>query len=220
MSHRGFYWAAALAAGLAVCGQLSADEKGEKVLGEAFKKLHDAKSLEARMTARMPGPAGQSVRLKGTIALMKPNLLRVELTSEEFGATLLFVADGEDYYRVTPQGGTQKDDLDAEPNAFLGVWEGEIDAFFGGEKNLATMNVTWLGSSKVGTTECEKIRAEPKEGVMASTVEYFVGTADRLIYKAVITVPGAEQDGTSQINVLSDIKLDVEKKKEDFKYEP
>jgi hypothetical protein len=55
---------------------------------------------------------------------------------------------------------------------------------------------------------------------MASTVEYFVGTADRLIYKAVITVPGAEQDGTSQINVLSDIKLDVEKKKEDFKYEP
>src|SRR5207247_5614712 len=76
-------WIAALALAFAATAA-RADQKGEEVLGQAFKTLGAAKSYSADMTASMTAPgAPGALTFKGTVKAMKPNYLRVEMKGEQ-----------------------------------------------------------------------------------------------------------------------------------------
>jgi outer membrane lipoprotein-sorting protein len=202
---------------LAAASPIAADEKGEAVLRDAFKTLHDAKTFSADFNASMsiagaPGP----VTFKGTVLAMKPNLLRVEMKGP---STLVFAADGKNYFAYNSQPNTySKTALEAAPTEFLGMWEGEIDAFFGGEKNLPKVTVTYVGTEKIDGVECDQVKAEPKE--RGATAVYSISKADHYIRKAVLTLPGPGGQPVTQTNTLTNIKLNVSKKEGDFKYTP
>src|SRR5687767_12594050 len=70
--------------GLASCAALSAhaDAKGEKILREAFRKLHRARSLTADLVTESVVTGQPTTSGKGTIALQKPNFLSITLSRE------------------------------------------------------------------------------------------------------------------------------------------
>ncbi len=133
-----------------------ADAKGEEALKAAFKKLGAAKTLTFDMATenKFPG-APAPINWKGKVAAMKPNFLSVAMTGESAPS---FFADGKDYY-ITAQGRAQKAPLEAKPTEMQGIWEGEIDAFFGGEKLVDKVQATHTGTEKVGDVECAADRA-------------------------------------------------------------
>lgn len=209
-------WIAALALACAATAA-RADQKGEEVLRQAFKTLGAAKSYTADMTATMTSPgAPGSLTFKGTVKAMKPNFLRVEMKGD--GGNLLFVADGKDYYVPGEGGAAEKMKLEAAPTEFQGMWEGEVDAFFGGEKNLAKVDASYAGTERVGGVECDLVKVKPKQ--MGARVTYAIGKEDHLIRRATITVPSQEGAAVTQTNTLTNIKLDPTLSKDDFKYTP
>jgi outer membrane lipoprotein-sorting protein len=206
------------AACLAVLGLASADEKGEAALRAAFRTLHGAKTYTANaaITINQPGQA-KPINLKGTIAAMKPNLLRVEL-KQASGPGVVFAADGKNYYTYIEAAKQYvKQDLDAAPKEFQGEWEGEVDAFFGGESLLSKGDASYAGTEKVGGVDCDQVKVTPKGP--GATVVYSIGKSDHLIRKSVISV--TQQGRTvTQTSLLTDIKLDGAKKASDFAFTP
>jgi outer membrane lipoprotein-sorting protein len=207
-----------------------ADEKGEKILREAFKKLGESKAMTALLSCKievegLPDP----IAFKGTVAAMKPNLLRVELKGEvsppgggeKRMLEFVYAADGKNYYSFSNANNTYtKAKLDPKPTEFLGQWEGEIDAFFGGEDNVKKVKATYAGSEKVGTVQCEVVKADQEikdqDGeTVKRTITYYIGKNDSLIHQAKF---GAGPQ--NQTNNMTNIKLDAKKEKEDFTYTP
>jgi L-ectoine synthase len=78
---------------------------------------------------------------KGKVAAMKPNYLKVAM---EGNGSPSFFADGTDYYMVG-MGRSAKMPLEKKPTELQGVWEGEIDAFFGGEKLVEKVTTMYAG---------------------------------------------------------------------------
>lgn len=200
------------------CIPLPADEKGEAVLREAFKKLHAARSFTSSITQTLNVPGQEPLIYKGTIAALKPNFLRVELAGPE---QILYVSDGKSYY--TYQGGANeymRMQVAPAPTEFMGQWEGEIDGFFGGEKNVARATVTYVGVETLGGVECDVVKAEPKPGTPGAPVTYAIGRDDRVIRRAILSfrVGGARQ--VTQANVLTDLALNPPLKEGHFEFTP
>lgn len=202
-----------------------ADVRGERLLREAFRKLGAARAMTALITARIEIEGLQeAILLKGTVAALKPNYLRVELRGDlpaRGPIEFIYVADGKHYYSFSSlENAYTKTRLDPNPTEFLGQWEGEIDAFFGGEKNAAKVKATYAGSERVGNRVCEVVRADmevkgPDGAPMKRTITYYIGKNDLLIHQAKFSA--GEQ---TQTNQLSNIRLDAKKEKEDFVYVP
>ncbi|MCS6775618.1 MAG: hypothetical protein RMJ43_00710 [Chloroherpetonaceae bacterium] len=202
-----------------------ADAKGERLLREAFRKLGGARAMTALITARIEIEGLQeAILLKGTVAALKPNYLRVELRGDlpsRGPIEFIYVADGKHYYSFSSlENAYTKVRLDPNPTEFLGQWEGEIDAFFGGEKNAAKVKATYAGSERVGNRMCEVVRADmevkgPDGAPLKRTITYYIGKNDLLIHQAKFSV--GEQ---TQTNQLTNIRLDAKKEKEDFVYVP
>src|SRR5262245_47848167 len=93
-------WALCACAGvlLLLVAAASADEKADAVLRAALVKMHAAKTLTADMTVDVNPPGQAEIHLKGTLAAMKPNFMRVELNGGPM--SILFAADGKNYYTL------------------------------------------------------------------------------------------------------------------------
>ena len=205
-------WAAAAVLAVVAAGWASADEKGETTLRQAYQTLHAAKSFTATITASM---SGDNQTINGTVAAMKPNFLQVELKPP---AGVTFIADGKNYFVY--QGESKqyfKMPLAVAPTEFQGMWEGEIDSFFGGEKSLPKGTITSLGSGKVGTVDCDRVKVEPTGN--GATLTYWIGKADHLIHRTEM-IRSANGQSMTQTNTLSNIKLNAPKKAADFAFDP
>lgn len=202
-----------------------ADDKGEKILREAFKKLGEAKAMTALITSKIEVEGlDEPITFKGTVAALKPNLLRVEMKGDipqRGPIEFIYAADGKHYYSFNSAANAYtKAKLDPKPTEFVGQWEGEVDAFFGGEKNVDKVKATYAGSEKVGARQCEVVKADmetkgPDGETIKRTITYYVGKNDSLIYQSKFS---AGQQ--TQTNQMTNIKLDAKKEKEDFTYTP
>lgn len=210
---QGGLWALAAALCVAAVAPLAADEKGEAAVRAAFKTLHAAKTYTANITTETQFP-DRSISRPGTLAALKPNFLRVEFKGT---SPMLFVCDGKEYHL---QAGDrhQKQPAEAAPTAFLGQWEGEIDAFFGGEKGLAGREMTHTGTETVGGVECDLVKVAGND--QSATVVYAIGKTDHLIHRSAMTMPGPNGTMLTQTNTLSAIKLNAPKAPKDFKFVP
>jgi outer membrane lipoprotein-sorting protein len=205
----------ALAAALCVvtASQLAADEKGEAALRAAFKTLHAAKTYTANIRTETQFP-DRAISRPGTLAAMKPNFLRVEFRGT---SPMLFVADGKEYH-IQAGDRHQKQALEAAPTAFFGQWEGEIDAFFGGETSLDGREITLTGTETVDGVECDQVKVAGSE--QNTAVVYDIGKTDHLIHRASMTLPGPNGTTLTQVNTLTAIKLNVPKTRKDFTFAP
>jgi outer membrane lipoprotein-sorting protein len=197
----------------ASAAQLAADEKGEAVLRAAFKTLYAAKTYTANITTEAQFP-DRAISRPGTLAAMKPNFLRVEFKGT---SPMLFVSDGKAYH-IQAGERHQKQPVEAAPTAFLGQWEGEIDAFFGGDKSLTGREITLTGTESVGGVECDLVKVAGSEHNAA--VVYAIGKTDHLIRRATLTLPGPNGTSLTQTNTLTAIKLNVPKTRKDFVFAP
>lgn len=201
------------------------DEKGEKILREAFKKLGEARAMTALMSTKIEVEGlDEPITFKGTVAALKPNYMRVEMKGEvpmRGPIEFIYVADGKNYYSYNSAANAYtKAKLDPKPTEFLGQWEGEIDAFFGGEKNVNKVKATYAGTDKVGSVQCEVVKADmetpgPDGEMIKRTITYYIGKNDALIHQAKFS-----SGPQTQTNNLTNIKLDAKKEKADFNYTP
>ena len=199
-----------------IAGPSLGDAKGNAILKEAFTKYGAAKTMTAAITINQKDPrTGAPITLKGTVVAMKPNYLRMEVSLGENAQS--FVADGKQYFSYVSAGSVKayrKEPDQAKPVEYQGIWEGEIDSFFGGAASAAKYDAMLTGSEKVGGVECDLVKVEMK--VPERTAVYAIGKLDKLIHRASLTIPvqgGAQQ---SQTNLLSDIKFNVAKTPADF----
>jgi outer membrane lipoprotein-sorting protein len=198
-------------AGLAFFLPLSvrADEKGEKIVREAFKKLHQAQSMTADLTTERTMTGQPSVSGKGTIVLKKPNLLSVTLSSQIGSRTQkqTFVSDGTNYFNYTEGAKNyMRQPALKNPTEFGGEWEGEVDAFFGGEQNADKVNADFTGTETVEGIPCDLIRVTAKQGDNR-VLTYAIGQKDRLIHRTSWTTKLNEKVSLTQSNRLRNIKL-------------
>jgi len=189
----------------------SADPKGETILREAYRTLHAAKSFSATITATR---TGEDDAIAGSVSAMKPNFLRVEMKAP---ADTSFIADGKSYFIYAGRNKQYlKSPLAAAPAEMQGMWEGEIDSFFGGEKCFPKGEVTYAGSVKVGDVDCEGVKvAAPENG----TIVYAVGKTDHLIHRTEIS-HSLDSKALTQTNTLTNIQLKVPVKAADFAFNP
>ena len=185
----------------------AADERGPAILREAYRTLYAARTFTANVTCTTTTPGEPAIVMTGTIAALKPNYLRVELSGDvPVRQKLLFASNGKSY-RILADGMDAEKEAPAEaaPTGFSGEWEGEVDAFFGGEKSLPTGKIEYLGSDKVDDVECDRVRAVIPQG----TVVYSIGKTDHLIRRATISVakPNGGDAPFMQTNTLSRIRF-------------
>jgi len=198
--------------GLASFASLSAqaDEKGEKILREAFQKLHQAQSMTAELTTERTITGQPDAGGTGTIALKKPNLLNVTLTSQAGARRLkqMFVSDGNNYFNYTDGAKNyMRQPAPKNPTEFGGEWEGEVDAFFGGAANADKVNAGFAGTETVDVTPCDLIRVTSKAGGDNRVLTYAIGQKDRLIHRSSWTTKLDEKVSMTQVNRLRNIKL-------------
>jgi outer membrane lipoprotein-sorting protein len=203
-----------------------ADEKGDKILQKAFRKLFAAKAMTADITSTITGDGlpEEGIELKGTVSALKPNYLRVELKGETPRGAFLqtYVSDGKSYFSYdTVSKQYTKEKVSLTPTEFLGMWEGEIDAFFGGEKNALKVKTDYEGEELFNKMPCEIVKTEAK-GLNNSvrTITYTIGKRDSIIYRAVFSAGNPDESNQSQTNVLTNIKLTANKTPADFSYTP
>ena len=215
-----------------------AEAKGDAILRRAFKSLNAARSFSADLKATLTTPnAPAPVVLSGRILAMKPNFLRVELKGPN---APVFVADGKNYYQYqTGAPVYQKELLRPRPTEFVGLWEGEIDSFFGGEANAAKVGATLIASKLVDGVACDIVKAEMQSP--PRTAVYSIGKTDHLIHRAEITMGGAGSprgganrprggpirpmeprpaQPSAQTNVLTSMKLNPPLTASDFVFKP
>ncbi|HVL39261.1 MAG TPA: hypothetical protein VM328_07705 [Fimbriimonadaceae bacterium] len=206
---------AAVAACLTLGGWTALDAKADAILKKAFAKLHAAKSFTADVTTTYKAGA-QTMTWKGTVAAAKPNLFRWELKGA--GAPT-FVSDGTAYYQAS-EGGPYyfKNEIDKNPTEMMGMWEGEVDAFFGGAAKVSSLKTTYVGTETVGGTVCDVVKAEYSDPPRTTT--FAIGQKDSLIYRAEIRMPGPGGQESVQVNTLSNIKLNATVPKTVFAFKP
>lgn len=204
----------AVLANFGLAGPLHADARADSILRQAFEKLHAAKSFSADLSAtiRIPG-AGVSA-LKGRILALKPNYLRVDLQGR---TPMRYVCDGKFYYRQVSHTEYVRERADPRPSVFVGVWEGEIDAFFGGAGLTNGLSTSYRGTETVAGMPCDVVSAEMKNPARAVT--YAITRKDRLIVRAAIRL-GNPPNVQEQINRLQNHRLDAVAAPKDFQFKP
>ncbi len=211
------------------CASLAAahaDEKGDKILRKAFGKLFAAKAMTADITKTISGEGlpAEGIILKGTVAALKPNYLRFEIKGDLPGGAVsfAFVSDGKNYFSYSSSTKQYtKDKVALTPTEFAGMWEGEIDAFYGGEKNALKVKTDYTGEELYNKIPCDLVKAESKgPGNITRTITYTIGKKDSLIYRAVFPEGNPDESSISHTNVLTNIKLTAAKTPADFSYTP
>ena len=211
--------------GCASLSAASADEKGDKILRKAFAKLSIAKSMTADITKTISGegiPEG-GIILKGTVSALKPNYLAVDFRGSFPGGQLRFdfASDGKEYFSYS--GSTKqytKEKVALLPTEFAGMWEGEIDAFFGGEKNALKVKTDYEGAELYNKIPCDIVKVESKTGNIIRTITYTIGKKDSIIYRAVFPEGNPEESSVLHSNVLTNIKWNATKTPADFAFKP
>ena len=198
--------------GLASCAALSAhaDEKGEKILREAFRNLHKSQSLTADLTTQRTLTGQPNMPGKGTIALKKPNFLNIVLSRQADSRTLkqTYVSDGKNYFNYSEGSKNyMRQPAAKNPTEFSGDWEGEVDAFFGGEAAAAKYNADFAGTETLDGTPCNLIRITWKEGGGNRVLTYAIGQKDHLIHRTSWTAKIDETRTLTQTNRLKNIKI-------------
>lgn len=221
---------ACMAAVAAVLGAgvlpVRADEKGDKILRTAFRKLFAAKSMTADVVSTIKGDGlpEEGIELKGTVIALKPNYLRVELKGDVPRGvfTQTYVSDGKNYFSYDSLSKQYtKEKVSQTPSEFLGMWEGEIDAFFGGEKNALKVKTEYQGEELFNKIPCDIVQVEAKGlGSTTRTITYTVGKKDSLIYRASFSAGNPDESNQTQTNVLTNIKFTANKTAADFAYTP
>lgn len=198
--------------GLASVAALSAqaDEKGEKILREAFRKLHKAQSLTADLITERKMTGQPDMPGKGTVALKKPNFLNVTLSSQANARTTkqTYVSDGTNYFNYFEGAKNyMRQPAAKNPKEFTGDWEGEIDAFFGGEATADKYNADFAGTETLEGIPCDLIRITWKQEGGNRVLTYAIGQKDRLIHRTSWTAKVNENATLVQTNKLKNIKL-------------
>lgn len=187
-----------------------ADEKGEKLLSEAFRTLQQARSLTADLETQTETTGNPLVTGKGTISLKKPNLLSV-LVSVPTGAGVrktASISDGKSYFNYREGAPTyMRESVSPTPVQFNGDWEGEVDAFFGGEKIASDLKVDFAGSDTLDGTLCDLIHVNKTGDDRAFT--YTIGHKDHLIYSTSWTAKLDEKTTMTETHRLRNIKLNA-----------
>ena len=206
----------------------NADAKGESIIKEAFRKLYAAQAMTAKITqtTSLANQKGMKVVASGTIAAMKPNYLKVRILSSipaRGKDERTYAATGKEYYSYGSfQNQYRKDTLSAKPTEFMGEWEGELDAFFGGDTTAGLGTAVWKGTEKVGTVTCDLVQftLRPRNNAPERVLNYSIGQTDRLIYKASFRFPSENGQELMQVNLLSNINLKAKLTANDFTYTP
>lgn len=197
-------------AGLASFSALAAqaDEKGEKILKEAFRTLNQARSMTADLATERKTTGQPALTGKGTISLKKPNLLYVLISHQDGARTqkISYITDGKYYFNYA-QGATMymREPVPGSPSQFNGEWEGEVDSFFGGEKNAAKLNADLAGTETLDDTPCNLIRVKQPGDTRVLT--YAIGQTDHLIHQTSWTIKLDEKTTMTQTNRLRNIRL-------------
>lgn len=197
---------------LSCCAALAAqaDEKGEKILREAFQKLHKAQSLSADLVTERALTGQPTVTGKGTIALKKPNFLSVTMSTQSNARAMkqTFVSDGKNYYNYFDGSRSyMRQETEKHPTAFTGDWEGEVDAFFGGAATADNLNADYAGTETLDGIPCDLIRITWKQQGGNRVLTYAIGQKDRLIHRTAWTAKVDEKRSLTQTNRLKNIKL-------------
>ncbi len=207
-------FAVALILASALAGAARADVKGTAILKQAFSTLHAAKTFRAKVT-HTETERRLSREQTGVVLTMKPNLMRFELTGR---MAPTFVSDGKTYYMYA-KGGQIYRKMPVKPNQgeFFGLWEGEVDSFFGGATLVGKVQADYVGPTRHAGKDCDVVRVTMKEP--DRTAVYTIGRADHLIYKSVMTIAEGGRSRT-QTNVLSEIKINGPMKASEFRAAP
>jgi outer membrane lipoprotein-sorting protein len=187
-----------------------ADEKGEKILREAFRKLHKAQSLTADLITERVMTGQPTIPGKGTIVLKKPNFLYVTLSRQVNSRTQkqTYVSDGTNYFNYADGSKTyMRQPAAKNPTEFTGDWEGEVDAFFGGEASADKFNADFAGTETLEGIPCDLIRITWKQVGGNRVLTYAIGQKDRLIHRTSWTAKVNESVNLTQTNRLKNIKL-------------
>ncbi len=197
-----------------------ADTKGVDILKAAFAKLGAARTMSANLSGEVSnGPNRPAVKFNGTVAAMKPNFLKVELKGP---GTRVFISDGKYYYNWAEGARIYtKDIVAAKPVEFGGVWEGEIDAFFGGAASVAKIDASYVGTEKVDGVDCDLVKAVMKNP--DRTAVYAIGKSDKIIRRSVIAVTasrGPRAVTQVQTNHITGTQLNAAKSPADFTFKP
>jgi len=197
-----------LASGAALSAR--ADEKGDKILREAFDKLHQAQTMTAEMTIEQKITGQPTSMRSGTVVLKKPNLLNVTLMPQS-GARRnkqMFVSDGTYYFNYTD--GTKnymRQPIGKNATEFTGEWEGEVDSFFGGAANADKVNAEFVGTETIDGVPCNLVNVRVKQAADNRVIKYAIGQKDHLIRRTSWTTKLNESLTLTQTNRLSNIKL-------------
>ena len=203
-----------------------ADEKGDKILRKAFSKLFASKSMSADITKTIMGDQfpSEGIILKGTVSALKPNYLRVEFKGDQQIGNLsfVFVSNGTNYFDYSSSTKQySKSKVSLTPTEFAGMWEGEIDAFFGGDKNALKVKTDYEGEELYNKIPCEIVKTESKgTNNVTRAITYTIGKKDSIIYKAVFPEGNPDESSISHTNVLTNIRLMATKTPADFTYKP
>lgn len=207
--------------------QVRADAKGEQILREALVKLNAAQAMTAKLVhSTVAADQPFKITLNGTISAMKPNFVRVRIAGEapnRVKVERVYASTGTEYVRYVAENNTYtKERLEPKPKEFSGEWEAELDGFFGGAELLKRGTPVYKGTEKVGTVLCDVVlfNAAPRDGAGARTMTYYIGRADRLIYRASYPLPTPNGVRLTQTNTLSDINLSAKLSAKDFAYSP
>ncbi len=202
-----------------------ADEKGEKIMREALRKLNAAQSMTAKFTQTSTADnLPFKLTLNGTVSLMKPNSIHVRIAGEipkRGKVERVYASVGADYITYF---GTEKlyrkDRLEPKPQEFTGEWEAELDGFFGGEELMKRGKANYKGTDKVGTIPCDVITftSAPRNNLPERVMTYYIGQKDRLIHRATYPVPSDSDSNLVQTNLLTEINLSAKLSAKDFVY--
>lgn len=200
-----------------------ADEKGENILRESFRKLHQAQSLTADLATEQKITGQPAEQGKGTLALKKPNLLRVVLSVQSGARTVkqTFVSDGTNYFNYLEGAKNYMRQPSAKnPTEFTGVWEGEVDAFFGGEANADKVNADFAGTETVDGVLCNLVRVTAKQSADSRVLTYAIGQKDHLVHRTSWTTRLNDQLTLTQTNRLSNLHLNASTPSDLFAFVP
>lgn len=219
-TRRSLAFGLAMGAFAALSPTAGADEKGDSILRGAFTTLHAAKTMSADLVMRQEF-GGQSFAYKGTVSLKKPNLMRFSVKANFNGRSISqhIVSDGKNLYQYA-EGSPQymRSEVEANPKQMQGMWEGEVDAFFGGEKNAASISADYAGTATVNGVNCDVVKAHEKTG-QKRTITYTIGRADHLIYQMSFS-QSANNQTLTQTNTLTNIKLNADMQPSLFAFTP
>ena len=198
--------------GLTSCAAFSAqaDEKGEKILREAFQKLHKAQSLTADIVTERTLTGQPATPGKGTIALKKPNFLSVTLSMQAKSRAMkqTYVSDGKNFFNYAEGSPNyMRQETAKNPTEFSGDWEGEVDAFFGGAATADKYIADYAGTETLEGVPCDLIRVNWKQEGGNRVLTYAIAQKDRLIHRTSWTAKVDEKRTLTQTNRLKNIKL-------------